>query len=207
MRISDCGIANPASEIRNPKSSSPSKFSPNHTFTSFSKMNKTLFFGLFCGLLLLANVAEAQKFGYTNSVALLAEMPEIKQADADLEAFQAQLQKKGQAMVTDLQAKGADLEKRYKELGTISAKQYQDEGALLQAEEAKIQTYEQDMYQQLSKKKEESYKPILDRVNAAIKTVAVEGGFMLIYDASSGILLYADEANDVTKTVKAKLGL
>lgn len=37
----------------------------------------------------------AQKFGYLNSQALLAELPEVKQADANLQALQTQLEKKG----------------------------------------------------------------------------------------------------------------
>lgn len=52
-------------------------------------MKKTLVltFGL---MLTLAFSSFAQKFGYTNSVALLSELAEVKQADSDLKAFQTQ---------------------------------------------------------------------------------------------------------------------
>ena len=169
-------------------------------------MKKTLILGLFCIGLLSANSTSAQKFGYTNSVALLQEMPDIKAADADLEAFQAQLQKKGQMMVEGLQKKAADLEKR-QTAGEIARKQYEDEGAALQAEEAEIGKFEQDMYAQMGKKKEEKYQPILDKVNTAMKAVGVEMGLLIVFDSSTGVLLYADETLDVTKQVKAKLGL
>ena len=42
----------------------------------------------------LMNAAQAQKFGYVNSQEILAGMAEVKQADANLEALQKQLQKK-----------------------------------------------------------------------------------------------------------------
>ena len=45
------------------------------------------------------STVQAQKFGYVNSTAILAEMPEVKQMEANLEALQKQLQKKGQSMV------------------------------------------------------------------------------------------------------------
>ena len=40
------------------------------------------------------NTLKAQKFGYLNSQAILAELPEVKQSEAELEALQKQLQKK-----------------------------------------------------------------------------------------------------------------
>ena len=39
------------------------------------------------------NTLSAQKFGYLNSQAILAELPEVKQSEAELEALQKQLQK------------------------------------------------------------------------------------------------------------------
>ncbi|TNE47812.1 MAG: OmpH family outer membrane protein [Bacteroidetes bacterium] len=154
----------------------------------------------------LAFTGFAQKFGYLNSVALLSELAEVKQADSDLKAFQTQLTKRGQEMVQDLQAQAAELDRK-KELGTISPKDYQTQAEKLQADEAKIGEYEQEVYEKLAKKREELYKPILERVNTAMQDVAKENGYLLVFDTSTQVLLYADEALDVTNLVKAKLGL
>ncbi|MBL7774643.1 MAG: OmpH family outer membrane protein, partial [Saprospiraceae bacterium] len=51
------------------------------------------------------------------------------------------------------------------------------------------------------------YKPILERVNTAMQAVAKEGGFLLVFDTSTQVLLYADESLDLTNLVRAKLGL
>ncbi len=150
--------------------------------------------------------AFAQKFGYCNSLALLAELPEVKQADSDLQAFQTQLTKRGQEMVKSLQDKAAELDRK-KENGTISPKDYDTQAAALQEEQAKIEAYQQEVYQKLAEKRQTLYKPILDKVNTAMKDVATEQGFSMVFDTASSIVLYGDESLDVTKLVRTKLGL
>ena len=67
------------------------------------KINHILFAILFTGLSLSI---QAQKFGYLNSQVLLAELPEVKAADAEIQALQTQLEKKGQMMVQELENRG-----------------------------------------------------------------------------------------------------
>jgi outer membrane protein len=169
------------------------------------KMNKTVVLTLVL-LLAAATTGFSQKFGYCNSQALLIELPEIKAADSNLKDFQTQLTKKGQEMVKALQEKAAELQRK-QDQGLISPKDYEAQAAKLKEEEEGIAKYEQEVYEKLSKKREELYKPLLEKVNAAMKTVATEAGFAMVFDAGSQVLLYADETLDVTKLVKAKLGI
>ncbi len=162
-----------------------------------------LTFGL---VLLLTTTGFSQKFGYCNSAQLLSQIPEVKAADSDLKAFQTQLTKRGQDMVKALQDAGAELQRK-QDQGSISPKDYEAQGAKLKEEEAKIGAYEQEVYEKLSKKREELFKPILDRVNTAMKDVSTELGYMLVFDSSTQFVLYADESLDVTKLVKTKLGI
>lgn len=162
--------------------------------------------GLFIALFCLVNVAQAQKFGYVNSAAILAEMPDVKQADANLEALQKQLQKKGQQMVQTLQTNYQAIQAKI-EARELSPIQQEQEGQKLQAEQEKIAKFEQDMVTQISQKRESLLSPILERVNNAIADVAKENSMQFIFDSSSGVLLYADEAQDMSTKVKAKLGI
>lgn len=148
----------------------------------------------------------AQKFGYLNSQALLSEMPEVKQADAELQALQTQLEKKGQQMVQDLQTKYQDLQRR-EQSGEISPKALDEEAGKLKAQETEISKFEEDMQKELTTKRQQKLQPLLDKVNAAIKQVATENQFTYIFDSSAGILLYAQETMDVTALVKTKLGI
>jgi outer membrane protein len=163
--------------------------------------------GFILGLLLsTATVSMAQKFGYCNSSALLTQLPEVKAADSDLKDFQAQLTKKGQEMQKALQTKAQTLQTR-QERGEISPKDFEAQAAKLKMEEEDLGKYEQEVYQKLSEKREQLFKPLLDKVNEAMKTVATEQKLSMVFDSGSQILLYADESLDVTKLVKAKLGV
>src|SRR5688572_18809656 len=163
-------------------------------------------------MLLLAfamNLAvNAQKIGYVDSGSLLTQMPKVKEAESNLETLGKQLQAKGQKMMQDFQVKYQDLEKRA-QAGDIAPKDQEAQVALLKEEENKILQFEQEMQSQLAAKREELLAPILDEVRNAIQAVAKDNGYTYIFDGSPGVgvLLYADEATNVTGLVKTKLGL
>jgi len=156
--------------------------------------------------LTIATVGFSQKFGYCNSGALLTSIPEVKAADSDLQAFQTQLTKKGQEMMKALQDKVTELDRKEKQ-GSISPKELEAQGVKLKEEQASISKYEEEVYKKLAEKREELFKPILDKVNKAMADVAKENQFAFVFDQNTQILLYADESLDVTKLVKAKLGI
>ena len=151
--------------------------------------------------------AQAQKFGYLSSAAILQEMPEVKQAEADLEVLQKQLQSKGQTMLQEFQQKYQELERKNQQ-GEISPKELDVQAQELKEQETEIAQYEQDMQRQLMEKRDELLTPIIEEINEAIKQVAEDEGYSYIFDASpgTGILLYADESTNVMDKVKAKLG-
>lgn len=151
-----------------------------------------------------AFTTQAQKFGYLSSASILQDMPEVKQADATLEALQKQLQKKGQGMVEQLQK---DYQAAQEKIGRgeLSPKQQEEEGAKLEAKQAEIQKFEQDMQKQVQDKRNELMTPILDKINKAIQDVAKENGYTFIFD--EGVLLYKEASGDVTNLVRAKLGM
>ena len=91
------------------------------------------FFKFIGAVLLVIGMAQsvsAQKFGYINSAIILSEMPELKQAEAALEALQQQLQKKGQSMVEKLQTDYATVQQKM-ERGELSPKDQETEAARL----------------------------------------------------------------------------
>lgn len=161
---------------------------------------------LFVALLSMTATLQAQKFGYVHSAAILSEMAEVKQADSNLETLQKQLMKKGEGMVELLQKDYAAIQQKIA-AGELSPKQQEDEAKNLETRQADIAKFEQEMQQQIVAKREELLKPIYDKVNQAIKDVAKEGGYQMIFDASTSILLYAEDNADVSDQVKVKLGI
>lgn len=171
-------------------------------------MMKTFFKICFALVVTVAftSLAQAQKFGYVNSAAILKDMPEMKQLQSSLEAYQNILKKDGEAKVAAYQAEEqAAMQK--KQRGEMTPKEEETVMAKLQKMQEELYAYSQKMDNDMAEKQQKEMQPILDRVNTAIQDVAKEGTFQFIFDAQSGVILYADESSDVTKLVRAKLGL
>lgn len=152
----------------------------------------------------LASSLTAQKFGYVNSALILAELPAVRAAEADLEALQKQLRKRGQDMVQQFQADVAALEEQVGK-GELSPQQQQTEAGKLEKRQQEIGAMEQQMVQDLQDKRTKLLEPIYDSVNEAIEEVAKENGYTFVFDQQ--VLLYAIESEDLTAAVKAKLGM
>ncbi len=148
-------------------------------------------------------VAQAQKIGYLNSAALLAELPEVKKADANLTALQKQLQKQGEAMAARMQTR---YQQAMDQAKTMTDAQKEQASKELQQMQAEIGKFEEKMQRDLSAKREALLSPILKRVDDAIKAVAKEKGYKMIFDSSTGAIVYAD-GDDISAFVKAKLGM
>lgn len=152
----------------------------------------------------MATSLTAQKFGYVNSALILAELPAVRAAEADLEALQKQLQKRGQDMVQQFQADVAKVQQQV-ELGELSPLQQQQESTKLEARQQEIAALEQEMVQNLQEKRNKLLEPIYESVNKAIENVAKEKGYTFVFDQQ--VLLYGEESEDLTAAVKAKLGM
>jgi outer membrane protein len=148
--------------------------------------------------------AKAQKFGYVNSSAILAEMPEVRVAESDLEALQTNLQKKRQGMFESLQKDYAIIQQKV-ENGELSRVQQEQESKKFQERQQEIANFEQEMVSRVQEKRQELLEPIYTKINDAIAAVAKENGLEFILEKST--LLYVSEKLNMESQVKAKLGL
>ena len=149
---------------------------------------------------------DAQKVGYVNTQEVIQSMPEVKEANANIETFTKQLQKRGQDMLKGLQAKYANLEQKQGR-GEISRIELEAEAEKLKAEEQQLMQFEQDSQQKVVSKSETLLTPLREKIQSAIDEVAAENGYFYIFDYSTGFVLYADQSSDVSALVKAKLGM
>jgi len=147
----------------------------------------------------------SQKYGYINSAELLVGLTEVKAADTSLETYQKQLIAKGEQMMQTFQKKyetvSAEVQK-----GTLSQVQIQQKEAELQTERQSIQKYEVEVQQKLATKREELYKPILDKVKNVIISYGKTEGYTMIFDTSTGGLLHTTESDNLMSVIKGKLG-
>ncbi|MBV6440584.1 MAG: hypothetical protein EPGJADBJ_02255 [Saprospiraceae bacterium] len=146
------------------------------------------------------------KYGHMNLGNLLESMPETKSANEKLKVFGDSLQAIDKKMTDAFQEAYKKLEEEYN-AGLLTPVQAQTRQAELQKQQEDIQKYEQQAQQAVAAKREELLKPILDKVEAAVKAVATENNYLMIFDTSSGAFLFAAEADDVAALVKKKLGM
>lgn len=151
--------------------------------------------------------AVAQKFAYVDTEYILSNIPSYKSAQDQLDKMSADWQK-------EVDAKRDDIDKMYKA--------YQSEKVLLTNEmktkredeivqkETELKDLQKKYFGRdgmLFKKRQELIKPIQDEVFNAVKEIALEQGFAMIFDtASNPSVLYSNPKNDKSDEVLQRLG-
>ncbi|MSQ79243.1 MAG: OmpH family outer membrane protein [Flavobacteriaceae bacterium] len=159
-------------------------------------------------LFFVASATNAQKFAYIDAEYILAQMPEFKSAQKQLDDIAADWQK-------DIESKMAEVDKLYRE--------YQEEKVLLtddlrKKREKAIDDKEKiarDLQKQrfapdgeLYKKRQELIKPIQDKVFDAVQKVAKKSGLDFIFDKSGDMtMLFANAKFDKSDEVLEDLGV
>lgn len=172
-------------------------------------MFRKALFPFLTALLVVVTSTSAQtqpKYGHMNLGNLLEAMPETQKANASLKVFADSLSAIDEKLTKAFQEAYAKLEQDYNSR-TLTPIQTEQRQAELQKQQEEIQKFEQQAQQAVAAKREELLKPILAKVNDAVKAVATESGYLMIFDTSSGAMLFASETDDVTAPVKKKLGM
>jgi len=162
---------------------------------------------LFCLVAFLTGSQQinAQKFGHINSAQIIESHPSIGPANTQLETFQ-------NGLFEPLELKAEAFEAKYRAFleeansGTLSQVASQTKQAELQTEQEVLATEEQQIKFKVMQKREELLQPILSEVDSIIQILGKEGNYTMIFDTSvSGALLFAEDGNDLTEAMKARL--
>lgn len=155
---------------------------------------------------LSSQFANAQAVGFLSTNDILYNMSDVKQANSKLETLETQLKKQGELMVSKAQNKLKKAQDDYAK-GLLTAKDVSRIEEELKVEESEIVKFGDTAQEDLAKKRQELFEPILARIQVAIDDIVAEQKLSFVFDASIGSILYADETLDITDKVKAKLGM
>lgn len=156
-------------------------------------------------LLLMSSGANAQiKLGHINSTQLLSFMPETKNADSSLQKFGTSLENQLKTMSAEYESKISDFKSKEQSMSDPIRDAKLKEISDL---EGRIQDFQQSAQTSIQKKKEELYSPIIKKAEDAIHAVAKEKTYTYIFDSSVGVLLWAQDSEDIMPMVKQKLNL
>ncbi len=165
---------------------------------------------LIVALIALAFHVSAQemlKIGYTNADYILSMLPEAKQIDAELKAYEKQLQNQIQAKVTNLQNMYADYQENVANYDELMRANKEEE---ITSEQASLEKFRETAQNSLVNKRNTLLKPAYEKVSKAIEAAAKENGYTHVFSAGAqgvDVLLYAREKDDVSDLVLKKLGI
>jgi len=168
-------------------------------------MKKLIFAILFVAL--AATGVQAQKFALVDMEYILKNIPNYEMANEQLNT----ISKKWQAEVEALQQEAQNLYKQYQaDLVFLSAEMKTKREQAVVAKEQEAQELKRKYFGsdgELFKKREALIKPIQDEVYNAIKSIAEEKGYSVVWDRASAMdIIYASPKIDISNEVLTKLG-
>lgn len=149
----------------------------------------------------------AQKFAYVDTKYILENITEYKSAQEELNKISVDWQK-------EIEAKYTEINKLYKAfqaeqiLLTEDMKRKREEEIIRKEREAKeLQKKRFGVDGDLFKKRQELVKPIQDKIYAAVKEIATNGNYAVIFDKGGELtMLFTDPKYDKSEDVLNKLG-
>jgi outer membrane protein len=158
---------------------------------------------------LAATSAQAQaplKIGYTSVEYVLSQMPESKQIESDLKAYNSQLEAQLKSKYTEYQTKG---EAYQKGASTMTDVVRADKEKELQSLQQSIQEFQRSAEQSLQQKQQTLLKPALDKLQKNIDAVATENGYTYVLnsDGASPVLLHGPKDGDISDLILKKMGV
>lgn len=156
-------------------------------------------------LLVFSSTVQAQavpKLGYIDSQAILNQDPAARAAQQQFEQDMARYRAEVDQMGQELQ----DLIGRYEQqeamLSEEAKNNRQEEIRLKQTE---YQQRISELEQQAGLRQAELVEPVMERINAVIEDMRVDGGYAIIFDVAAQGIIAADPALDLTPEVVRRL--
>ena len=154
-------------------------------------MKKAIKLTLAVVLVMGATSLFAQKFGRINTQEIIMAMPETKTMQENMDTFAKELSDNIETMNVEFNTKLQDFQKNYNTFSDAIKEVKEKELNDMQTRTREFQERAQQDYQ---KKQNELLAPIIDKAKSAIDKVAAAGGFLVVFDTSTGSLAYFDEA-------------
>ena len=143
------------------------------------------------------------KVAHINTTELVQEMPEMKNAQTELQKLAKTYETEIQGMTKELQDKA----KQYDEEAPTQTQEANEKRVVeIQGMEQSIRQYQQQAQQDIAKKEADLLRPILEKAKAAIEKVSRAKGYDYVLDASQGSGLIVSDGQDLKADVKKELG-
>jgi len=144
------------------------------------------------------------KVAHIDTQELIASMPDMKAAQNQLEKLTKTYQADIQTMATELQNKM----KQYQAEASSKTDEVNGQRAQeVQGMRDNVLKYEQNAQQEMGKRQEGLFKPIMEKARLAIQKVARAKGFQYVIDSTTGSGLILADGPNLLADVKKELGM
>lgn len=147
--------------------------------------------------------AAQAKVAHINVQELMAAMPEVKAAEAQLKKVAETYDGEYKTMVTEFQTKRQKYEG---EAATAGDAENEKRSKELQDFGQRIQQFGQTAEKEVGQKRADLYKPIMDKVTKSIQKIARAKGFQYVLDTTEGSGILLADGPNLLADVKKDLG-
>jgi outer membrane protein len=146
----------------------------------------------------------AQKYGHMNMGNFLESLPSVTAANDELK-------KVGASFETRLDSLDKDLQEFYTKVneqansGLLTRLQLEQAQKQLETKQNLLKAESEIAEKTVADKRAALLEPILKKVEEAIKAVAKENSYLMVFDTSVGATLFVSESDDISAMVLAKL--
>jgi len=150
--------------------------------------------------------AQSLKFGHIDTQQLLQVMPERATAETTLQKVGKDLEDQQTTIRTEYEAKLQSYIAKRDSLSDVALANVEQE---LQDMQQRAENFRQLAVQQYQTKQGELMKPIIEKINKTIETVAKEQGLIYVFDTQQGspVLYKSNQSIDLLPLCKTKLGI
>ena len=162
-------------------------------------------------LFVMSSASAQMKIGFVNIELVLFYMPESKTMNQELQTYQQKLRE-------NIVTKQRYAQSKLEEYQTLAQQNAPTDPKVLIALETELMKLDEEIKataaeadQKLIEKRQESLKPILEKVDANLTSLANEEGYDYILNAVDGngvsIVLHGPQEHDLTEKIMNKLGI
>jgi outer membrane protein len=145
------------------------------------------------------------KIGYVDSNEIMSSFEEVKQVQVDLEKVQRRLENEMNDLMNRLDSLNQDFDRQRLLMSENRRQEKEKERRKLEENIQKFQMEKFGPEGEIYRKQNLLLKPVLTKIDAAIKNVGSEQSYDFILDAMSGALLYALDSHNLTEDVLEEL--
>jgi outer membrane protein len=151
--------------------------------------------------------SQEPKFGHINSVEILSMMPEKANIEKSINELNSQWNAELTKLRDEYYTKIKDYQDKMNNNNMLESIKAARQSEITELEK-RIAALQKTANEDLQKKQQELFAPVIEKVRKAINEVGAENDLLYIFDLSTqGIIYQSPKSNDITALVKNKLNL